>query len=171
MLKAALSSNGQARRFDKSIMKSLFTITSLLLLTSCATMRQPELKSRHTHRDPQQVKDTLSVIKIPEVRFENTLLPRCAIVYWAAATKEMDPQHSGISHIFTEGAAPGPFLDLVATNISSLGLLNEICRQANLVWWITPKCIIIKPRNEMDVEQPVAPLPKESAETANPFGG
>jgi len=113
---------------------------------------------RHDHPDIERVKQTLAAITISEARLRQVTAD-CAITFWISATTESEPQHRGVSTIFHGGSGEQANVDIVVTNVSALALLNDSCRQANLVWWLTPKCLMIAPRNEKDAEQRATPLP------------
>ena len=128
----------------------------MLVMASCASVGPSEMAERHSHADVAGVKKTLAANIIPEVNLRQITVD-CAITFWIRATQENDPRQRGISTIFHGGT--NTLVDITATNTSALVLLNEICRQANFGWWLTPKCLMIGPRNEKDAEQIAAPLP------------
>lgn len=113
---------------------------------------------RHDHPAVERVKQTLAAITIPEVNLRQ-ITADCAITFWISATTQSEPRHRGVSSIYHGGSGEQATVDIVATNVSALALLNDICRQTNLGWWLTPNCLMIAPRNEKDAEQSVAPLP------------
>jgi len=51
-------------------------------------------------------------------------------------------------------------ITIVGRHMNSLDLLNEICRQANLVWFLTDRLVYMCPREQKDGEQSAAPLPR-----------
>ena len=135
-------------------MKQLLIKVGLLLLTSCASLPPPEMVERHTHADVQGVKKTLASITIPQACLKQ-VTSNCAVTFWISATRESDPLHRGVSAICQDGANSRVSID--ATNISSLDLLNEICGQAHLRWWLTKKCLMIKAQNETGPEPGATP--------------
>lgn len=132
-------------------MKRMITIGSLLMLASCASVQQPEMAQRHDHPDAERVKRTLAAITIPEASLKQVTAD-CAITFWISATQVNDAQRRGVSTIYQGGSGQPAAVDIVATNVSALALLNDICRQANLGWWLTPKCLMIAPWNEKEAE-------------------
>jgi hypothetical protein len=114
-------------------------------------MRQPEMVQRHDNPDVERVKKTLAGITIPEANLKQVAAD-CAITFWISAVQDNESQHRGVSTIYQGGTDPQPIVDIVATNVSALALLNDICRQANLGWWLTPKCLMIRPRNDIGAE-------------------
>ena len=129
-----------------------FGLVLCLVLASCASLRQPEMVQRHDHPDLERVKKALAVISIPEANLTQ-LTADCAVTFWISEARENAPHHIGVSTIYRAGPGSQPMVDITATNVSALTLLNAICREANLVWWLTPKCLIITPRSEMGAEQ------------------
>jgi hypothetical protein len=143
-------------------MSRILTIGCLLILASCASVQRPEMAQWHDHPDAALVKQTLAAITIPEANLRQVTTD-CAITFWVSETQENDPQHRGVSTIYQDGRESHPMVDIVGTHVSALDLLNKICHQANLVWWLTPQCLMIRPQNERGAEQPAAPLQSEGA--------
>ena len=129
-------------------------------MASCASVPPPEMAERHSHPDVQGVKNTLAEITIPEANLDQ-ITADCAVVFWIAATQESDPQHRGVSTISQGGA--DTHVSIMATNISALALLNEICRQGNLRWWLTQKCLMVMPQNRTGAEPAPRPVPSKAA--------
>ena len=143
------------------MMKPTVTVLCLVLLTSCASRRSSELA--HTHEDPDEVKRIMRETIIPNVDFRKAHV--CdAIDFLMDASVKHHPQHRGIGTVFSMSrgidAAPpdapfqesvadrGPDVTVVAENMTYLQLLEEICRQADLVWKITHSKLVITPRNQ-----------------------
>jgi hypothetical protein len=137
-------------------MKWILTIGTMLTMASCVSVRPPETAERHSHADVASVKKTFDAIIIPDVNLRQ-ITADCAITFWIGEVQRNDPQHRGVSTIF-HGGTKTP-IEVVARNMSALALLNDICRQADLGWWLTPTCLMIAPRNEEGAEQRAAPLP------------
>lgn len=146
-------------------MKKITILFAVMLLGSCVTAPQPEMKSSHSHKDPKQIKRKLAAIDLGEVSFRPEPLPH-VLAFWMGRTLEQDPQHTGVSAVFPGSHSTTPLLDdpfenlayltnspmvsIQARHISSLEFLNETCRQANLIWYITPKCIMIISREDFE---------------------
>jgi hypothetical protein len=126
-------------------MKWILTIGTMLTMASCVSVRPPEMAERHSRADVASVKKTFDAIIIPDVNLRQVTAD-CAITFWIGEAQRNDPQQRGVSTIF-HGGTKTP-VKIVARNMSALALLNDICRQADFGWWLTPKCLMIAPRNE-----------------------
>jgi hypothetical protein len=109
-------------------MKRILTFGAMLIMASCATVPSPEMAERHSHADAQRVKKSLAAITIPEANLKEVTAD-CAVTFWITATQENDPQHRGVSTISQGGTDCR--VSIMATNLSALALLNEICLRAN----------------------------------------
>ncbi|MBI3985385.1 MAG: hypothetical protein HY343_00560 [Lentisphaerae bacterium] len=148
-------------------MKRILAICCVVSLASCASLRVPEQATKHSHQDPQSVKSALEAITIPEVRLRNASTIE-ALAFWSAASRTNNAQGKGVSVIFSGETLPsdgGPTIEIATNNVSSLAFLNEICRQADLVWWLTPKCMVIEPRKAQRIK-PSASAPLASSPMA-----
>jgi hypothetical protein len=154
--------------FDIS-MNKISSVLCLILLAGCASLRSREVPAKHTHADPMRVINALSKIAITNVNCREGDTT-CAFAYWETKTMQTNPDGAGVSFVLRgfqdllrpSRLAPGedpwdlattprpeyPLITIRKKTISSLDLLNEICRQADLVWWITSKCIVIEPKEE-----------------------
>ena len=102
---------------------------------------------------------------IPEVDLEN-VPAEDALKFWEGTSRTYQPQHFKFVHVMSypitytvqttapgetrkvPTAAPAPVQHKVTVrrkNITSEQLLDEICHEANLVWTIMGRAIVIKP--------------------------
>jgi hypothetical protein len=114
----------------------------------------------------EEIRTAMNQTVIPVVDLEN-VKAEDAIKFWDEASHANHPQHFKFAHIISypmtytvQTTAPGetrrvPTLIPVARphkvsvhrkNITSKRLLDEICQQANFVWTIMGREIIIKPK-------------------------
>ena len=147
----------ECRSFDRR-MKNIVTISLVLLFASCATPQSRELS--HSHPDPEQVKQALRDIVIPHVAMHNATI-HDAVAFLSKASIEHDskgvslvlslspevPASSLSEDPFSEpDVYIGPHITIADSRMTYFDLLEEICRQADLVWTITPKCLFITKR-------------------------
>jgi hypothetical protein len=122
-------------------------ILALLLPILCGCSRGPKIAASHNQPNPQRVRDQLASTTIRDVRLNN--VPHAdAVAFWMKATQENDPQHRGVSCVFAGDTHTHVTVDIVTNSVSALDLLNDICRQADLVWSLTPGCMVIRPANQ-----------------------
>jgi len=144
-------------------MKNLITILFVVALTSCISRRSCEL--RHSHPNPEAVKQSLREIIFPDVEMRFATL-HDALELLIHDTQEYDTKgvHPKLWYspdVVAMVEAPldpfaeqqGPQITISnypkmknnsgIKNMNYLDLLEEICRQANLEWSITPETILI----------------------------
>ena len=111
---------------------------------------------------------------IPEVDLEN-VKAEDALKFWDEMSRTYHPQHFKFVHVISypitytvQTTAPGETRRVPAVappptshnvtvrrkNITSKRLLDEICRQDNLVWTIMGRAIVIKPKPPGSDAQP-----------------
>jgi len=131
------------------------------LLSSCAhyTARNEVLSSSPR---AAEIHKALRGTVIPQVDLEYVSV-QDAIKLWATSSRDNNPLHYEFRHTLTypmsfsvqprkqsTPAAVIPKVTVRRKNITSEQLLDEICREANFVWTIMGRVIIIKP-NPMPV--------------------
>jgi hypothetical protein len=113
----------------------------------------------------EEIRKAMNQTVIPEVDLEN-VKAEDALKFWEDASRTYHPQHFKFTHVISypmtytvQTTAPGetrrvPTAAPVPTqakvtvrrkNITSKQLLDEICHEANLVWTIMGRAIVIKP--------------------------
>lgn len=113
-----------------------------------------------------EIRAALNRSVIPEVDLEN-VKAEDALKYWDETSTSYDPRHFKFMHVVSypmtysvqptatgatrNGPAivPTPVLHKVTVhrkNITAKRLLDEICQQANLVWTIMGREIVVKPK-------------------------
>jgi hypothetical protein len=98
---------------------------------------------------------------IPEVDFQS-LKAEEALHVWSEKSRTYHLKHFKFQHIlsypmtFTQGAAKrsaaplrAPTVTVRRRNITSKRLLDEICRQSDMVWTISGKMILVRPRSSL----------------------
>lgn len=143
-------------------MKRVLTTGCLLLLLSCASAPSPERPDRHDHSNISAVKDILRMITIPEVNLRQTTAED-ALAFWIMATRDHHPAHVGVSTVI-EGTTETR-VEIKTGAISSFDLLNLICRQAGLVWWLAQDHIMVAPE---DGQRNVQENPNEGRPSQKP---
>lgn len=122
-------------------------ILALLLPILCGCSRGPEIAASHNHPNPQRVRDQLASTTIRDVRLKG-VPPADAVAFLMKATQENDPQRRGVSCVFADDTRTNVTIEIVTNSVSALDLLSDICRQADLVWSLTPNCMVIRPANK-----------------------
>jgi len=94
------------------------------------------------------VKQAMQAAVVPVVELEKVSVAS-ALGWWS----EMGYVHSG-NHGYNwfcldaQSVKGNAHITIRGKNMSILTLLNTICRQADLVWWIEPSSIVIMPRSK-----------------------
>jgi hypothetical protein len=142
----------------------IIACVGLAVVTSCATQRgRNELPSSSPRA--AEIHKNLNRTMIPTVDLENVSLEE-ALKVWAELSRENHPLHFDFKHVIsypmtyskqttaqggTHTAATAvpprspPKVTVRRKNITSGHLLDEICHQANFVWTIMGRVIVIKP--------------------------
>lgn len=134
----------------------IIACVAVTVLSSCATpLGRNELPSSSPRS--AEIHKALNQSVIPEVDLENVSLED-AIRVWAETSREYHPLHFEFRHVISypmtftmqptkqvpTRTAP-PRVTARRKNITSRRLLDEICHQANFVWTIMGRMIVIKP--------------------------
>ncbi|HUJ10212.1 MAG TPA: hypothetical protein VL171_09315 [Verrucomicrobiae bacterium] len=144
--------------------KLIIGFTVAVLLASCSDLGQNEQRSVSPRA--KEIRAALNHTVIPEIDLEN-VTPEEALRVWAEKSREYHPLHFKFQHVLsypmtfsqgtlTTGATSGrsPKVTVRRKNITSKRLLDEICQEANLVWTITGRVIVIRPQTTTAGQQP-----------------
>ena len=133
----------------------IIACVGLAVVTSCATRGRNELPSSSPRA--AEIQKNLNQTVIRSVDLENASLEN-ALKVWTELSRQSHPLHFDFRHVISypmtyskQSAAPGgvrtavPKVTVRRKNITSAHLLDEICHQANFVWVIMGRVIVVKP--------------------------
>jgi hypothetical protein len=139
-------------------------IAALAVLTACAHFGERELPSPTPRA--AEINTAMDAALIPQIDLRR-VPAGAAVQAWSEANRTAHPQPFTVKYFivrpttFTAGTAtPAPALKkepmvtVRRKNVTSKKLLNEICRQADWVWMVRGKTIVIGPRGSFPNAQP-----------------
>jgi len=132
----------------------------MAVFSSCSHLGQSEQPSSSPRAD--EIRAAMNRTVIPEIDLEN-VKAEDALKYWQETSRTYHPQHFKFVHVMSyptsftvpgatgnaSAVVPAPTLHKVTVrrkNITSKRLLDEICHQANLVWTIMGRAVVIEPK-------------------------
>jgi len=127
----------------------------MTVFSSCSHLGRTEQPSASPRAG--EIRNAMNQTVIPQVDLEN-VKPEDALKFWDEASQTHHPQHFKFVHVMsypiTSSIQPAgavvraPTLQKVTVrrkNITSKELLDRICHEANLVWTIMGREIVVKP--------------------------
>lgn len=134
------------------------------LFASCSHLGRNEQKSLSPRAE--EIRAAMERTVIPQVDLEN-VKAEDALKFWSEKSRTYDPRHFKFQHLLSypmvvsQGtvtmSAPSdrePKVTVRRKNITSKRLLDEICGEANLVWMIAGRVVLVRPRGAPVVGQP-----------------
>jgi hypothetical protein len=125
------------------------------VFTSCSHLGRSEQKSVSPRA--AEIKAAMERTVIPLVDLQN-VKAEDALKFWSETSRTYDPRHFKFQHLLsypvvyskgtvTTGTLPTRTRNVTITrrNITSERLLDEICGQANLVWMIAGRVVLVRP--------------------------
>jgi hypothetical protein len=125
--------------------------------SSCSHLGRNEQKSSSPRA--KEIRAAMDRTVIPEVNLQN-VKAEDALKFWSETSRTYDPRHFKFQHlltypvVFSQGtmtmsASPGRESKVTVRrrNITSKRLMDEICGQANLVWTIAGRVVLVRPRS------------------------
>jgi len=116
----------------------------LALLCSCAHVGSRELLSPNPH--VKEIRTGLDKIVFAQVSFRDVDV-RDVLNFISDEARSASGDHAGVS-MMIHGRATVPTITINMRNATFCQVLDEACRQADLVWRIEPQCVLITPRSE-----------------------
>ena len=147
-------------------MKPKFLIGCLLvtILSACSNLGRNEQVSSSPRAN--EIRTALTRSVIPEIDLENVTAEE-ALRVWSQKSQTYHPLHFKFQAVvsypmtFTKGKSATQVMQPATAkvtvrrrNITSKRLLDEICHQANLVWRITGRVIVVQPGTARADRQP-----------------
>jgi hypothetical protein len=137
--------------------KLIVSCAAVAVFASCSHLGRNEQKSSSPRA--AEIRAAMDRTVIPQVDLEN-VKAEDALKFWSTTSRTYDLRHFKFQHLLsyptvvsqgkvTMSSLPDrtPKVTVRRKNITSKRLLDEICGQANLVWMITGRVVLVRPRS------------------------